>query len=76
VGSAYGPGPPHGTEALIGRLAVVVEACAPDGRVRVGPEHWAARPAREGESLAVDEPVRVVAVDGYTLRVERAGAQP
>ncbi len=72
VGSAYGPGPPHGTEALIGRPAIVVEACAPEGRVRIGAEHWSARPKLDGETLAVGDHVNVVAADGYTLRVERA----
>ena len=72
VRSAYEPGPPHGTEALIGKQAIVVEACEPRGRVRVGPEHWAARPAKKGETFDVGERVRVVAFDGYTLEVERA----
>ncbi|MDP6977331.1 MAG: NfeD family protein [Myxococcota bacterium] len=73
VRSAYEPGPPHGTEALIGRSAIVIEACAPEGRVRIGAEHWSARSQVEGETLPVGEHVKVVAADGFTLRVTRAG---
>src|SRR5829696_2914518 len=38
-----------GAEALIGADAVVVEACRPDGRVRVQGELWRARCARGAE---------------------------
>lgn len=69
VRKAYEPGPPHGTEALIGRPAVVVEALQPEGRVRVGPEHWKARAETEGTHIAEGTPVRVVSVDGYTVIV-------
>ncbi len=70
VRSAYEPGPLHGTDALIGRPAVVVEACAPEGRIRIGAEHWVARPQAEGQSFAAGDAVRVVAAVGYTLQVE------
>ncbi len=72
VRKAYEPGPPHGTEALIGSQAIVVESCEPEGRVRIGAEHWSATPVREGEAIDVGERVLVTAVEGYTVRVERA----
>ena len=56
-----------GAEALIGQRAVVVEACRPDGRVRIQGELWRARCAREAE---VGEHVRVAAVNDLTLEVE------
>ncbi|MCP4035687.1 MAG: hypothetical protein GY733_02020 [bacterium] len=69
VRAAYGPGPPHGTEALIGQRAVVVEALTPEGRVRVGAEHWSARPGEGAAEIAEGAHVTIVAVDGYTVRV-------
>ena len=57
-----------GPETLVGRTATVVDDCDPLGRVRLGGEYWNARaatPVREGET------VRVTAIDGLTLEVER-----
>ena len=56
-----------GAEGLIGADAVVVEACRPDGRVRVRGELWRARCARGAE---VGEHVRVTRLDELTLEVE------
>jgi membrane protein implicated in regulation of membrane protease activity len=56
-----------GAEALIGDSAEVVEACEPEGRVRLRGELWKARAERP---LRVGETVRVTAVDGLTLEVE------
>ena len=56
-----------GAEGLIGQEAVVVEACRPDGRVRVNGELWRARCAR---GAGVGEHVRVVRVEALTLEVE------
>lgn len=56
-----------GTEALIGRRAVVVEACRPDGRVRVHGELWRAHCPNGAE---VGEHVRIVRVEDLTLEVE------
>ena len=56
-----------GAEALIGQRAVVIEACRPDGRVRIQGELWRARCARGAE---VGEHVRVAAVNDLTLEVE------
>jgi membrane-bound serine protease (ClpP class) len=58
-----------GAEALVGMRGKVVEACEPDGRVRVRGELWnatSAVPVAEGGS------VTVTAVDGLTLTVEPA----
>jgi membrane protein implicated in regulation of membrane protease activity len=56
-----------GAEGLIGQSAVVVEACRPDGRVRVLGELWRAHcPA----GADVGEHVRVVSVQDLTLEVE------
>jgi membrane protein implicated in regulation of membrane protease activity len=56
-----------GAEALVGQTAVVVEACRPDGRVRVHGELWRARCATGAE---VGEHVRVLSVEDLTLEVE------
>jgi membrane-bound serine protease (ClpP class) len=57
-----------GAETLIGATGRVVEACRPEGEVRVNGEVWRAR----CESHArVDDPVRVVERIGLTLLVER-----
>jgi membrane protein implicated in regulation of membrane protease activity len=56
-----------GSEALVGQNAVVVEACRPDGRVRVLGELWRAHCPR---GAGVGEHVRVVSVnDDLTLEV-------
>ena len=57
-----------GPETIVGQTAVVIDECAPVGRVRFQGEIWKARasdPISEGES------VRITAVDGLTLAVER-----
>ena len=58
-----------GTEALVGRRAVVSADCLPEGQVRVAGELWRARCA--GGAVAGDE-VIVHEVDGLTLVVEPA----
>ena len=64
---------PHtGREALIGARAEVVAPCRPVGRVRIAGELWKAR-CEEGAD--VGETVRVRAVEGLVLFVDReAGA--
>jgi membrane protein implicated in regulation of membrane protease activity len=56
-----------GTEALVGKRAVVSAACVPEGQVRVVGELWRAR-CRGG--AAVGDEVVVREVDGLTLVVE------
>lgn len=57
-----------GAEGLVGQQAVVVEACRPDGRVRVQGELWRARCVR---GAGVGEHVRVVQVgNDLTLDVQ------
>ena len=56
-----------GSEALVGRTAVVVQACRPDGRVRVHGELWRAHCARGAD---VGEQVRIVRIEDLTLEVE------
>lgn len=56
-----------GPEAMIGERAVVVEACLPEGTVRLRGEIWSARSMRGAQ---VGEKVRVIGVDGLTLEVE------
>jgi membrane-bound serine protease (ClpP class) len=57
-----------GPETLVGELATVVAVCDPDGRVRVRGELWN---AHSSETAAVGESVRIAAIDGLTLEVER-----
>jgi len=56
-----------GAEAMVGKRAEVVEACDPDGRVRMDGELWNARcdtTAGRGQLVRIGE------VDGLTLVVE------
>jgi membrane protein implicated in regulation of membrane protease activity len=61
--------PKTGAEAMIGKAAIVVEACRPNGRVRVDGELWDAHCA---VGAAVGEPVRITAVEKLTLEVAPA----
>jgi membrane-bound serine protease (ClpP class) len=56
-----------GAEGLIGQRAEVLERCEPDGRVKAMGEIWA---ATSSSPVAAGERVRIVAVEGLTLRVE------
>lgn len=61
-----------GVETFVGRRAIVVEPCLPDGQVKIDGERWRARceqGARTGEDVVVRE------IDGLTLVVEPATAQ-
>jgi membrane protein implicated in regulation of membrane protease activity len=58
-----------GAEALIGRRARVVVACAPTGQVVVKGERWQAL-CEDGADVGED--VVIEAIDGLTLRVVRA----
>jgi membrane-bound serine protease (ClpP class) len=58
-----------GPETLIGATAEVVTPCRPNGQVRVQGELWQAR-CEEGADAG--ERVRVQALEGLTLVVERS----
>lgn len=58
-----------GPETLVGATGQVVTPCAPLGQVRVQGELWRAHCA---DGAAAGEEVRIVALDGLTLKVERA----
>jgi membrane-bound serine protease (ClpP class) len=58
-----------GPETLVGATGRVVRPCTPLGQVRVQGELWRAHCT---EGAAAGEEVRVVALDGLTLEVERA----
>jgi membrane-bound serine protease (ClpP class) len=62
--------PTVGVETLVGTQAVALSPLAPEGQVRIEGEIWKAR-ARNGEPIGAGEPVRVAAVNGLTLEVER-----
>jgi membrane protein implicated in regulation of membrane protease activity len=57
-----------GAEGMIGERAVVIEACDPEGRVKVRGEIWAAV-ADDARRFAPGERVRVTAVDGLKVRI-------
>lgn len=57
-----------GVESHLGERAEVVRSVAPEGRVKFRGELWN---ARAEEPLGVGETVRVAAVEGLTLVVER-----
>jgi membrane-bound serine protease (ClpP class) len=58
-----------GPETLVGAVGRVVTPCRPLGQVRVQGELWRASCADGADE---GEEVRVVALDGLTLLVERA----
>jgi membrane protein implicated in regulation of membrane protease activity len=60
-----------GPETLVGSIGRVVEACRPNGEVRVNGEPWRARCATHADE---GDRVRVVGRHGLTLVVERAEA--
>jgi membrane protein implicated in regulation of membrane protease activity len=57
-----------GAEGMIGERAEVIEECAPEGRVKVHGEIWAAI-AADGCTFAPGERVRVLEVNGLQVRV-------
>lgn len=58
-----------GAEALLGHAGIATSPVAPSGTVDIDGEAWTAHV--EGEPVAPGEPVRVVGVEGVTLRVTR-----
>ena len=58
-----------GSEGMIGLTGIVIEPLAPVGVVRVSGENWKAKTV--GESIAVDEEVEVLGIEGLTLKVGR-----
>jgi membrane-bound serine protease (ClpP class) len=66
--------PVTGAAGMIGRIVVARSALGPEGQVQVDGEIW--RAVSEGGSIPAGEKVRVMAVDGLTLKVSRAGDQP
>jgi len=62
--------PTIGRESMIGEVGEAAAALAPDGMVRVRDGLWQARTNR-ATPIAAGEPVRVVAVEGLLLEVER-----
>ena len=60
-----------GAERMIGSTVKVVESCRPRGRVSYKGERWDAVCA---EGADAGERVRIEALDGLTLVVERIGA--
>ena len=62
-----------GAETLVGRRAVVVVSCRPEGQVRLDGEIWRARcdkGASTGDTVVVER------LDGLTLAVRRATTDP
>lgn len=62
-----------GGEGLIGQTAIVIQTLAPEGRVRILGEDWAARlpgPAAAQTPIAAGQNVRVKGRDGLALIVE------
>ncbi|PYN23611.1 MAG: hypothetical protein DMD99_13580, partial [Candidatus Rokuibacteriota bacterium] len=64
---ALGRPPATGAEGLIGKTGSVRERLAPEGQVLVSGEIW--RAVAEGEPVEIGGQVRIVAVDGLTLKV-------
>jgi membrane-bound serine protease (ClpP class) len=70
---ALGRPPSTGAEGLVGKTATVRERLGPEGQVMVSGEIW--RAVAEGEPLEPGAQVRIVGVDGLTLRVAKAEAK-
>jgi membrane-bound serine protease (ClpP class) len=70
---ALGRPPSTGAEGLVGRTATVRERLGPEGQVMVSGEIW--RAVAEGEPLEPGAQVRIVSVDGLTLKVAKAEAK-
>ena len=70
---ALGQPPATGAEGLIGKTASVRERLAPEGQVMISGEIW--RAVAEGEPVEIGGQVRIVAVDGLTLRVAKSEAK-
>jgi len=70
---ALGRPPATGAEGLVGKTATVRERLGPEGQVMVSGEIW--RAVAEGEPLEPGAQVRIVAVDGLTLRVAKTEAK-
>jgi len=70
---ALGRPPATGAEGLVGKTATVRERLGPEGQVMVSGEIW--RAVAEGEPLEPGAQVRIVAVDGLTLKVAKAEAK-
>ena len=66
--------PVTGAAGMIGRVVVARSALGPEGQVQVDGEIW--RAVSEGEAIPAGAKVRVMAVDGLTLKVSRAGDRP
>ncbi len=62
-----------GAEGLVGRIATVRERLGPEGQVMVSGEIW--RAVAEGEPLEPGAQVRIVGVNGLTLKVAKAEAK-
>ncbi len=67
--SAYGPGPKHGTDALVGAEGVVTKTLAPQGSVRLGAELWTARTGEGLAEIREGDKVQVLDIEGFTLIV-------
>jgi membrane protein implicated in regulation of membrane protease activity len=70
VRQAYEPSDPRAASKLVGALAVVTERLDPEGRVRIGPEHWRACVASGATAVESGARVCVKSVEGLTLHVE------
>ena len=66
--------PVTGSEGMIGRFAVARSVLEPEGQVQMDGEIWHA--VSEGGAIPAGEKVRVMAVDGLTLKVSRSGDRP
>jgi membrane-bound serine protease (ClpP class) len=60
-----------GAAGIVGQTAVARETLAPAGQVTLQGEIWQA--VADGEMVAAGTPVRVVGIDGLTLKVVKAG---
>ena len=68
--------PQGGENPIIGALGVVENRLSPSGFVRIGGERWKAHVLEGSMPIDQGEPVRVSAIEGLTLIVERAAERP
>lgn len=69
VRDAYAVSPRPAAQGLLGARGLAENPIAPEGYVRVGPERWRARLAPGAPPISAGASVRVVSLEGLTLRV-------
>lgn len=74
--AAYAPGDGRSSREILGAVGVAPDGLEEDAYVRIGPELWRARRAPGCHPIAPGQSIRVVALEGLTVFVERHSDEP